>query len=175
MSENTSLRRPSVSLRSTDLDLNTSGCIQTLRGKDVFGCSSAILRAWIIQSASGDLVLVQLLQQSKLWDTSQIFTYLPRYKYSATAPLPFYPDSFIRGQTQVPKKQMRVLPLTALGSGFTLQQGKEKEGGKKKKKKTRGSKSIWRVASCPPPRCPQSAQPKQRQARGEGWFGHAPR
>lgn len=53
VSENTSLRRPSASLWNADLDLNTSGCIQTPRGKDVFGCFSAILRAWIIQSAFG--------------------------------------------------------------------------------------------------------------------------
>lgn len=51
VSENTSLRRPSASLWSVDLDLNTLGCIQTWRVKYVFGCFSAIFRAWIIQSA----------------------------------------------------------------------------------------------------------------------------
>lgn len=108
----------------------------------------------------------------KLWESIQVFTSLPWYKYSATTHLPFSPNSFIQGQTQVPGKQMRILSLTSLGSKFSLQQGKEKQ--KKKKKKTRGSKSIWRVASCPPPQCPQSAQPEQRQARGEVQFGHTP-
>lgn len=43
--------------------------------------------------------------------------------------------------------------------------------GRKENKRNRGSsKSIWRVASCLPPRCLQSAQPEKRQERTVIWI-----
>lgn len=59
-------------------------------------------------------MLIQLPQQTKLWEMIQAFIYLLWYKYSATTHLSFYPNSFTHSHTWVPKKQITVLPLTSL-------------------------------------------------------------
>ena len=127
VSENTSLRRPSASLWSADLDLNTSGCIQTLRGKDVFGCFSTILRAWIIQSASRGVGVSSAVTAAKITGDNSNFHLSDSVQIFCHNPFAILPELIYKGQTRVPKKQMRVLPLTTLGSGFSLQQEKEKK------------------------------------------------